>query len=169
MDVAKLLIDSGKGYLPGQRYYKQLITIYAIIIAILGVTLILCGEYAMRYALLTGPLDIVNLLIAVLYFALAIIPPCLMLYFLALIVLGLGQIVKNTQPAEEEAAAEKKPASVQTPSKPFTTPSKPVSTPSSRFVNTSATGSTNTWTCKNCGTLNSANYSQCKRCGEYKK
>ena len=186
---SRLLLDIGEGYQPNGKYWKQLCIVYGVIVGLIGFILICCGEYAVEYMLLSGHYDMVNILIGILYLALVIIPPCMFFYFLALIVLGLGQIAMNTLSLSD---AEDKTDQ--------TTSSSNINSnqPKERWVCTSCgkenlgsfkfcehCGDNRTylkavkpaissvahdgkWVCGNCQTENSMNYGQCKKCGKFR-
>ena len=162
MENAKLLLDTGEGYLPGGKYYKGLCIIEGIIVTIIAIILLCCGEDAPKYMLLTGHYEFLNFIIGLAYLSLIIIPGIVFITFMALIVLGLGQIAKNTLPASEENNADKVPT---------TSYDKVNNTPiikEAEVRRTPPVVNAGKWVCAHCQAENSMNYGQCKRCGKYR-
>lgn len=87
----------------GENLYKAGKTIWPLLplsLTVLMLTLLFCGEYAPAYATFTGHYVFVNLLVHVLYLLIGIGAVCVGLYFMGLILLGLGQIAMNTIPGQ---------------------------------------------------------------------
>lgn len=118
-------------------------------LALLLITAVLCGEYAWDYLLMNGHYFIVNVWVFLCY-ALILIGSCVVWpYFMGLLLIGIGQIAKNTSGEEQSVVSKTNPVT------------KPV------VSATSTTGSGN-WICSSCGKENNHLEISCQKCGVYR-
>ena len=93
---ANLLLQIGEAM---YNKTKNLILFGPVGLGCLLITMICCGEYATRYLVFSGAYAFVNMLVGFWYLMIAIgvcvVPP----YFMGLILIGIGQIAKNTDPS----------------------------------------------------------------------
>lgn len=96
MDNANLLLRIGKSM---YNKTKNLIFFGPFGLGALLITLLFCGKYASRYLVLSGGYVFVNVMIGFWYLMIAIGACVVFPYFLGLVLIGIGQIAKNTDPS----------------------------------------------------------------------
>ena len=131
------------------------------------ITALFCGEYTARYLLLGGHYFGVNLMVLVCYAMIGVGLCAVWPYFMGLILIGLGQIAKNTSteaPSEAEETYAKIRNAAASVKKPVE--SKPVVTPSAlsteRVEEAKRRGN---WICSCCGKENTKGFTFCEKCG----
>jgi hypothetical protein len=95
MENSQMLLSAGYKL---RKTSKVLASLLGIGIGCLLVTLLLCGEYALRYLAVSGYYFEVNLLVLLCYISIVLgswFAPC---YFFGMVLIGLGQICRNTEP-----------------------------------------------------------------------
>ena len=78
---------------------KNLILFGPVGLGALLITMFFCGEYAPLYLAFGGYYPIVNVLVGIWYLMIAIGASVVFPYFMGLILIGVGQIAKNTDPS----------------------------------------------------------------------
>lgn len=96
MKNANLLLEIGESM---YEKTKRFIFFGPCGLGALLITLLFCGEYAPKYLAFSGHYVFVNVLIGFWYLMIAIGACVVFPYFMGLILIGLGQIAKNTDPS----------------------------------------------------------------------
>ena len=149
MKNANLLLNIGSTMYENT---KNLIFFGPAGLTLLLITAVLCGEHAWDYLLMSGHYVIVNIWVFVCYIMILIGGCVVWPYFMGLILIGVGQIAKNTSGEEQIVVSNEKPSV------------KPaVSSPSVKDPEYEGT-----WRCTSCGKENSHLEVNCQRCGVYR-
>ena len=164
MKNANLLLQLGNN-----MYYKAKKFIFCAPLGflLLLITAFFCGEYAAAYLLLGGHYFGVNLLVLVWYAIIAVGLCAVWPYFMGLILIGIGQIAKNTSteaPSETEVTYSKIRNAAASVKK--TVESKPVMTPSALSKDkVEEAKQRGNWICSCCGKENTKGFTYCEKCG----
>ena len=95
MKNSHLLLNIGNWLYKVSKYF---IFFGPVGLGLLLITVLFCGQYALDYLLLSGYYPIVNYWVGFCYFLIVIGSIVVWPYFMGLILIGIGQIAKNTLP-----------------------------------------------------------------------